>query len=181
MTVLTRSLALSLSLALLVACINAPPPRRTAAISPVNRPISTPLAAQAPDVKAGMDACPQTEAVWAKPPDDAAVQDASAFGYYFVDEDRSIWASAWWASQVDDLAQVRQDGIKVAWFRPAGARLAITGQRIDAQAPPLHAHVPCCYPTRFQSSGLFFPTEGCWAVQAKAADRTLAFVVWVAP
>ncbi len=124
-------------------------------------------------------ACPVTEPVWAKPPDDAAVQNPPEYGHYFVNEDRSMWASAWWAGQATDPLRAGEEGIKVGWFRPAGAALEITGQRIDAQAPPLKAHVPCCYPTRFQATGLIFPAEGCWEVTARAADRELSFIVWV--
>ncbi len=69
----------------------------------------------------------------------------------------------------------------MGWFRPEGASLKITGKRLDGQGPPLEAHVPCCYPTRFQATGLSFPTEGCWEVTAKAAKSELLFVVWVEP
>jgi hypothetical protein len=181
MTVLTRLLVLHLLLAVLIACINAPPAKSTTAASRVSSPRSTGGSVQAQAVKAEADACPVTDAVWAKPPDDAAVQGSSAFGYYFVNDDRSIWASAWWAGQTDNPLQVREEGIKVGWFRPAGATLQITGQRIDAQGAPLEAHVPCCYPTRFQATGLFFPSAGCWTVKAKADERELSFVVWVEP
>jgi hypothetical protein len=126
-------------------------------------------------------ACRLTEPVWAKPPDDAAVQGSPGFGYYFVNEDRSIWASAWWVGQKVNQLRASQDGFKVGWFRPAGASLEISGQRLDGPAPALEAHVPCCYPTRFQATGLIFPTEGCWTVTAKAAARELSLVVWVAP
>ena len=125
--------------------------------------------------------CPLTEPVWAKPPEDSAVLNPPVEGYYFVNEDRSIWASAWWAEMENYELHVSEEGIKVGWFRPAGAVLEITGQRVDGQAPPLEAHVPCCYPTRFQATGLYFPTEGCWEVKAKAADRELSFFVWVEP
>ena len=179
MPVLTRSFILSLLLAILVACINTPPAKPTTVASRVNNPRSTDRSVQAMAVKAESDVCPVTEAVWAKPPADAAVQGSSAFGYYFVNADRSIWASAWWASQTDNPLQLREEGIKVGWFRPAGATLQITGQRIDAQAAPLEAHVPCCYPTRFQVTGLFFPSAGCWTVKAKADTSELAFVVWI--
>jgi hypothetical protein len=77
--------------------------------------------------------------------------------------------------------RVSEEGIKMGWFRPAGATLEITGQRLDAQALPLHAHSPCCYPTRFQATGLYFPSEGCWEVRARAAESELSFVVWVEP
>jgi hypothetical protein len=125
--------------------------------------------------------CPLTESVWIKPPEDAAVQDPPAFGYYFVNEDRSIWASAWWTGHEEYPLRAGEEGNKVGWFRPAGATLEITGERLDGQAPPLESHIPCCYPTRFQATGLSFPTEGCWKVTARAAESELSFVVWVEP
>ena len=125
-----------------------------------------------------VEACPVSEPVWDKPPEDSAVQNPSEFGYYFVNEDRSMWASAWWEGE-ELLLSKYKDGVKVGWFRPEGADLEITGQRLDASAPPLESHVPCCYPTRFQSSGLYFPTEGCWEVTSTAADSELSFTVWV--
>jgi hypothetical protein len=125
--------------------------------------------------------CPVTEPIWAMPPEDAAVQGSPEPGYYYVNDDRSMWASAWWHGQEDHQLRVGEEGVKVGWFRPAGATLEITGQRIDAQAPALEAHVPCCYPTRFQATGLYFPAEGCWEVTGRAAERELSFVVWVEP
>jgi len=125
--------------------------------------------------------CPVTEAVWVKPPEDAAVLNEPAYGYYYVNEDSSIWASAWWTENEEYKLRVSDDGIKVGWFRPAGATLMITGRRLDGEAPPLESEASCCYPTRFQASGLYFPTEGCWEVTAKAEDRELSFVVWVEP
>ena len=140
---------------------------------------SAPTASPAESTSASV--CPVTEPVWAKPPDDDAVQNAPGFGYYFVNQDRSMWASAWWTGEAEHYLRASEEGVKVGWFRPAGAVLEITGQRLDAQAPPLEAHVPCCYPTRFQATGLIFPAEGCWEVTAKAADSELSFVVRVEP
>jgi len=128
-----------------------------------------------------VSACPVTEPDWAKPPDDAAVPDTPEYGYYFVNEDRSIWASAWWTEAKEYHLRASEEGIKVGWFRPAGATLEISGHRLDGQAPPLEVHVPCCYPTRFQATGLIFPTEGCWELRARAADSALSFVVSVEP
>ncbi|MFC1996939.1 hypothetical protein ACFLXI_04950 [Chloroflexota bacterium] len=122
-----------------------------------------------------------TEPIWEKPPEDPAVSGTPEEGYYYVNDDSSIWASAWWTDQEEYSLSASQEDIKMGWFRPAGAALEITGQRIDAEAPPLEAHIPCCYPTRFQATGLEFPTEGCWEVTATAADSELAFVVWVEP
>jgi len=126
------------------------------------------------------EACLVTEPVRATPPDDAAVQNPPAEGEYFVNADRSIWASASWAVAEPRPARLEEYGLKVGWFRPAGATLEISGRRLDAPAPPLEAHVPCCYPTRFQATGLSFPTEGCWEITARAADEELTFVVEIA-
>lgn len=143
--------------------------------------VTSSLTPGAPAEGARANACPVTEPVWAKPPDDAAVQDPPGYGYYFVNEDRSMWASARWAGPEEYFLRAGEKGNKVGWFRPAGATLEITGRRLDAQAPPLEAHVPCCYPTRFQATGLVFPAAGCWQVVAKAADSELSFIVRVEP
>ena len=126
-------------------------------------------------------ACPVTKPVWVKPPEDSAVQGSPGYGYYYVNQDSSIWASAWWTGEEEYSLRVSEEGVKVGWFRPAGTALEITGHRIDGQASPLESHVPCCYPTRFQATGLYFPTKGCWEVNAKAAESELSFVVWVEP
>jgi hypothetical protein len=176
-----RSLTIFLWLSVLIACTSAPPAERPSATSGfITTKTPEELGQQQEDDPAAR-ACPLTEPVWAKPPDDPAVQGSPEFGYYFMNADRSMWASAWWTGQEDYPLRVSQEGIKVGWFRPAGAALEITGQRLDASAPPLEAHIPCCYPTRFQATGLIFPTKGCWEITATAADSELAFVVWVEP
>jgi hypothetical protein len=126
-------------------------------------------------------ACSVTEPVWVKPPEDPAVMNEPAFGWYYVNGDQSIWASAWWVGQAESYLRAGEDGVKVGWFRPAGAELAISGERIDGPSAPLEAHVPCCYPTRFQATGLSFPAPGCWQVHAQAEESELAFTVWVEP
>lgn len=128
-----------------------------------------------------VNGCPVSEPLWIKPPEDSAVNNPPVDGYYFVNQDQSILASAWWTGQEENYLTASENGVKMGWFRPAGIELQITGQRIDAEAPPLEAHVPCCYPTRFQATGINFPTEGCWEVTAKAEDSVLSFVVWVEP
>jgi len=127
------------------------------------------------------NSCLVTQPLWIKPPKDSAIPDSPAFGYYFANEDRSILASAWWTDQADYQLHATKEGVKMGWFRPAGAPLEITGKRIDAKAPPLQADIPGTYPTRFQATGVYFPTEGCWEVNAKAEDNELTFVVWVQP
>jgi hypothetical protein len=63
------------------------------------------------------------------------------------------------------------EGQKIAWWREKGSaygKLRVSGQRLDAEAPPLRAHIPSGYATTwgFQASGLYFPTAGCWRVVA---------------
>ena len=125
--------------------------------------------------------CPVTKPAWLKPPEDTAVMNPPEFGYYFVSADRSILASAWWFENEAYPLRAGKEGNKIGWFRPAGADLEITGRRLDGKAPPLEAHASCCYPTRFQASGVYFPTEGCWEVTARAAGSLLKFVVKVQP
>ncbi len=125
--------------------------------------------------------CLITEPAWVKPPVNSAVSGSPEFGFYYVNEDRSILASAWWFGQEENYLRAGEEGIKMGWFRPAGAELEIIGRRIDAERPALETHVPCCYPTRFQAAGLIFPTEGCWEVTGKADARVLTFVVSVQP
>jgi hypothetical protein len=95
-----------------------------------------------------------------------------------VNEDSSIWASAYWPREEYPL-RAGEEGNKMGWFRPAGAALEVTGRRLDGEAPPLEAEFPCCYSTRFQASGLYFLAAGCWEVAAKAADSVLTFIVKV--
>jgi hypothetical protein len=126
--------------------------------------------------------CATTKPLWLKPPEDTAIPDAPVFGHYFANEDRSILASAWWIEDQEDYQlHITEEGIKMGWFRPVGAPLEITGQRLDGQAPPLRADIPGIYPTRFQATGIYFPTEGCWEVNAKAEGSERSFVVWIKP
>jgi hypothetical protein len=125
--------------------------------------------------------CARTEPTWIKPPEDPAVSGSPEPGYYYINEDASIWASAWWFGEEKIYLRAGDQGVKLGWFRPSGAELEIVGKRIDGNAPPLESHVPCCYPTRFQAAGLMFPSAGCWEITASAEDRVLTFVVSVAP
>src|SRR5262245_20536599 len=90
-------------------------------------------------------ACAETPTVWIKRPIDAAVPFPPGYGNWFTNADRSILASAWWTEQ-NARRPLAGHGIKMGWFRPAGAELQIVGKRLDANAPPLVADIPCCYP-----------------------------------
>ncbi len=86
----------------------------------------------------------------------------------------------------DGIVLIRPDSpdlsMKFGWYRGAGLRgkLAIQGKRLDGPAPPLSAHIPDGYgETGFQSSGVIFPTEGCWEVTGKVGTAVLTFVTRV--
>ena len=117
--------------------------------------------------------CPITQPTWDRPPDDP---NAAPFGFgpWYINADRTIWAGWDAASCVSG-----EKGNKVLWIRPQGTQLEVSGHRLDAPASPLKAHIPCCYPTGFQSTGLYFPAAGCWEVRAKAGSRELKYVTRV--
>lgn len=81
---------------------------------------------------------------------------------------------------------------KIAWFRegydwqeePQPA-LVVTGERLDAKAPPLVASTANGgYADEFGSAtimGADFPSLGCWKITGKYREAELSFVVWLAP
>jgi hypothetical protein len=100
---------------------------------------------------------------------------------------------------------VRQDGIwywlphnpegytqKVFWWRdgyvwteePQPA-LTVSGERLDAPAPPLHVSEATNASASDIGSamlvGVDMPTLGCWKITGRYGEAELSFVVWVAP
>jgi hypothetical protein len=81
------------------------------------------------------------------------------------------------ANYIDSQGRVQ---MKFPWWRMVPGRLRITGQRLDAAAPPLRAHVSTGYGrTGFQASSVTFPTEGCWRVTGNVGRASLTFVTYV--
>jgi hypothetical protein len=83
-------------------------------------------------------------------------------------------------------------GQKILWWREGYSwtedptpQLTVTGRRLDAPAPPLHAHEATnAYAEDIGSAmlvGVSFPTPGCWEITGKVRDQELSFVVWVQP
>ena len=103
---------------------------------------------------------------------------------WYINEGRTMWAgpvpeSGWPSGGTLFSGGAVVKGQKTYWVRPRGTQLVISGRRLDASAPPVEAHIPCCYTSGFQIVGLFFPTEGCWEVTAKAGDNELRFVTLI--
>ena len=117
--------------------------------------------------------CAITQSIRDQPPKDPNA-DPFPLGPWYISADRTIWAG-WDAASCVSGGK----GNKVLWIRPQGTQLKVTGRRLDADAPPLKVTIPCCYPTGFQATGLFFPTAGCWEVTAKAGSSELKYVTKV--
>jgi len=70
--------------------------------------------------------------------------------------------------------------MKFGWYRITGGQLTITGRRLDGPAPPARGHVPDGYGNiGFQSSGVTFPTAGCWEITGTVGSTTLTFITFV--
>jgi hypothetical protein len=82
-----------------------------------------------------------------------------------------------------DSRSVQSDGsisTKFGWWRITPGTLTITGRRLDASEPPVSATIPDGYgDSGFQSSGVDFPTEGCWELTGTVGSSSLTFVVFV--
>jgi hypothetical protein len=116
------------------------------------------------------------------PPDPSA--DPVGPANWYINADRTIWAGpvpedGWPSGGKLFSGSAVVKGQKTYWVRPQSTQLVIGGRRLDASAPPVETHIPCCYTTGFQIVGLFFPTEGCWEVTAKSGDSELQFVTQV--
>ena len=71
------------------------------------------------------------------------------------------------------------------WNEEPEPNLIVTGERLDAPAPPLIvSKATNAYAGDIGSAmlvGVDFPTLGCWKISGRYADTELSFVVWVAP
>lgn len=95
-----------------------------------------------------------------------------------------MWVVLWPEGKVlIHAGQVEPDGslgMKFPWVRGVAGELTITGRRLDAPAPPPRTSIPDGYGlTGFQSSGIYFPTEGCWEITGRVGDANLTFVTLV--
>ncbi|MBI1258550.1 MAG: hypothetical protein GC204_13865 [Chloroflexi bacterium] len=71
------------------------------------------------------------------------------------------------------------------WTDEPEPALTVTGQRLDAPAPPLNvSRATNAFAEDIQSAmlvGVDFPALGCWEITGRYHDSSLSFVVWVAP
>ena len=113
--------------------------------------------------------CTESPHVRDRPADDPGASSfASPGGTWFANDSRTLWAWWWGKTYTGDY--------KVVWVRP-GRSLRVTGTRLDATSLPMTADIPSGYGDTYQASGLHFPEQGCWRVDATASGQTLRFVV----
>jgi hypothetical protein len=71
------------------------------------------------------------------------------------------------------------------WTEEPEPALTVTGERLDAPAPPLHVSDATNASASDIGSamlvGVDMPTLGCWKITGKYGEAELSFVVWVAP
>lgn len=94
-----------------------------------------------------------------------------------------LWTAMWPHNVViatpDYIEPDGSVGMKWPWWRGVKGKLTITGRRLDGNAPPLTAYIPDYGKRGFQSSGISFPTEGCWEVTGAVGDAKLTFVTLI--
>jgi hypothetical protein len=116
--------------------------------------------------------CNVSKPIWAEPPKLKVVK----LGYrdWIVNDDRTIWFP-------NDKWVSGDGGNKVVLIRPARTKIIVSGRRLESTVPPLKATDDHGYPSDFTVLGIYFPTEGCWEVNAKAGDSQIKFVTQVLP
>lgn len=95
------------------------------------------------------------------------------------------WSRLWYRSADGELwadaGRRYAGGVKVGWRKPSGTTLTVTGRHLEMKAQTLTATIPEGYGGAFQASGLTFPVEGCWEIEARAGDSVLTMVNYVYP
>ncbi|MCP9487321.1 MAG: hypothetical protein MSC30_15850 [Gaiellaceae bacterium MAG52_C11] len=69
---------------------------------------------------------------------------------------------------------------KIPWYRGIRGKLRLTAARLDASAPSPRIHIPGGYGSYgFQSTGISFPSAGCWRITGSVDRARLTFVTLV--
>jgi hypothetical protein len=100
-----------------------------------------------------------------------------------------IWTDLWpYGVIIGYRAFIEPDGsvgMKFPWWAKGDrGTLSLAARRLDAEAPgarigAINRGTGAPRGTRFWSSGLFFPTVGCWEITARVGGASLTFVALV--
>ena len=140
---------------------------------------SSPAAAQpAPSATAAdissSATCVESETVREEAPRVAGA-DPFGSGPWYVNADRTIWVG--WGS---GPPWVKGENKKVAWLKPPGKSLIISGRRLDGDGEQLTTIQTGGYNSfGYDFTDLFFPTGGCWEITGKAGTTSFTFVTKV--
>jgi hypothetical protein len=171
----TRTVALAAALAVVVVGCSRQPQA-----TPTPAPTSQPVAAPPADPKR----CPVTIANGNGPPGERPSPQYQGNG--------ALWTMLP-PDGIDNGGTPEPDGStsqKYPWWTVGtSGELTIQGRRVDAWAAPLRARINSGVPEtpfaeiaggRFWSSGILFPTGGCWQVTGRVGGTSLTFVVFMA-
>jgi hypothetical protein len=138
--------------------------------------LSTPALRPAPSAVTSSIACAPTIANDSRPPGETATGEFHGNGQIWTE----LWPNGIVAARLSDVQPDGSIVMKFPWWRGVIGSLQISGHRLDADAPPLHASVPAGYGSSgFQSSSITFPSAGCWAITGSVAEASLSFVTLV--
>jgi hypothetical protein len=176
-----RLLVSASALALGVACTSTTAPRSP---STLGRSLPTSTSTATGDFLSGP--CPVTEPVSRKEIPKPVVE--SVLGAYRGSPVENIgnWYGndSLWVELPPRSTVVKPSGEKLSekfpWVRLIRGSIRIVGQRLDGPAPPARGEASTGNgPIGFNSSGIAFPTTGCWRITGTIAARDLTFVVKV--
>lgn len=175
-----------LILAVVAACVPSASPSSLPSRSPV-RPEASPSPSAAGSLvpRSSLTLADAATCAVTKPVQAPATISSALFGSASAFGSDALWVGGLGENGVilADREFVNPDGSigwKFGWYRFASGMLSITGQRLDAAAPPLRASIPAGYGSSgFQASGVDFPTEGCWEVTGSLDSTSLTFVAFV--
>jgi hypothetical protein len=119
-------------------------------------------------------ACAESPLVHEEPPR-AAGADPFGPGPWYVNADRTIWVG--WGS---GPPWAKGENKKVAWLKPSGKSLTISGHRLDGDGEQLIPYQTGGYTSfGYDITNLTFPTGGCWEITGKAGTTSFTFVTRV--
>lgn len=120
--------------------------------------------------------CPVTRPNDAAPPGNGPAKYGYRHGGLWVE----LWPFGVTLVGKSDVTASGSLGVKIPWYRYGKGSLNIRATRLDKPAPPARTHIPSGYgSTGFQSSAVYFPSEGCWKIVGTAGHAQLAFVTIV--